>query len=98
MLLVVAALCASAPAANANGQSLSAGARPTDLQLKTLLIRDSIRAYKGRCPCPYSIARDGSECGGRSAWSRPGGANPLCFVSDVTAEMVLAYRRAHGGG
>src|SRR5688572_24249739 len=29
--------------------------------------------YGQGCDCPYDIASNGSRCGGRSAWSRPGG-------------------------
>ena len=35
--------------------------------------------YSGSCPCPYSIASDGSICGDRSAWSKPGGYKPSCY-------------------
>lgn len=35
--------------------------------------------YDGPCPCPYSIASDGSRCGKRSAYSRTGGAAPACY-------------------
>ena len=59
--------------------------------------RDSIAAYQtsGRpCACPYNSARNGSACGGRSAYSRPGGAAPLCYPQDVTGAMVAAWRAA----
>lgn len=46
-------------------------------------IRQSIAAYSGSCPCPYSVDRRGRRCGARSAYSRPGGAAPLCYPSDV---------------
>ncbi len=46
-------------------------------------IRQSIAAYSGSCPCPYSVDRAGRRCGARSAYSRPGGAAPLCYASDV---------------
>ncbi|RLQ87091.1 SH3 domain-containing protein [Notoacmeibacter ruber] len=36
----------------------------------------------GRCDCPYDRARNGSRCGGRSAYSRPGGRSPRCYFSD----------------
>jgi hypothetical protein len=45
------------------------------------------------CACPDDTARNGSACGGRSAYSRPGGASPLCYPSDVTAAMIEAYRQ-----
>jgi hypothetical protein len=39
----------------------------------------SANNYDGPCPCPYSIASDGSQCGKRSAYSRTGGAAPACY-------------------
>jgi hypothetical protein len=69
--------------------------RISDAQVKKLLIDESIAAYDGNCPCQYSRARNGSRCGKRSAHSREGGAAPLCFAADVSAEMVEAYRQEH---
>lgn len=69
----------------------------TDLEVRQALVDESISAYDGQCPCPYSLASDGSECGGRSAYSRPGGEMPLCFPEDVTDEMVQAWRAEHPG-
>jgi hypothetical protein len=37
--------------------------------------------------------RNGRVCGGRSAYSRPGGAAPFCYPSDVTAAMIESYRQ-----
>lgn len=72
--------------------------RLSDAQIKKLLIEESIAAYEGSCPCPYSRARNGSLCGKRSAHSRAGGAAPLCFDPDVSAEMVRTYRDEHSAG
>lgn len=69
----------------------------TDFEVSQTLIDASIEAYDGQCPCPYSLASDSSECGGRSAYSRPGGEMPLCFPEDVTDEMVQAWRAEHPG-
>jgi hypothetical protein len=33
------------------------------------------------CDCPYDIGPDGKVCGLKSAWSRPGGPNPVCYAS-----------------
>lgn len=60
----------------------------TDQQVKSRIIQESIASYRGNCPCPYNLARNGSRCGKRSAWSRPGGYSPICFETDVTDEMV----------
>lgn len=38
-------------------------------KIKQAIIQESIESYSGNCPCPYNSARNGSRCGGRSAWS-----------------------------
>ncbi|MCB1383247.1 MAG: SH3 domain-containing protein [Notoacmeibacter sp.] len=35
--------------------------------------------YVGRCDCPYDRMRNGRRCGGNSAYSKPGGRNPICY-------------------
>ena len=67
----------------------------TDADIKKILIEQSIRSYFGTCPCPYNQARNGSRCGRRSAYSKPGGAEPLCYESDVSDVMVERYRKQH---
>ena len=47
------------------------------------LINESIAKYPGQCPCPYSIMTNGKKCGKRSAYSKPGGYEPLCYESDL---------------
>lgn len=67
----------------------------TDAAVIAIIIAGSVAAYKamGRpCACPEDVARDGSRCGGRSAWSRAGGYKPLCRIEDVTLPMIQAYR------
>lgn len=64
----------------------------SDAEIKKTLITRSLSLYSGNCPCPYNSARGGSRCGRRSAYSRPGGASPLCYSSDVTKQMVRDYR------
>jgi hypothetical protein len=74
--------------------SFSAIANQTysDDQIRTMIIQNSIANYSGNCPCPYSMARNGSRCGGRSAYSKPGGASPICFPTDVSQQMVSSFR------
>ncbi len=67
----------------------------TDDQIRKTLIEQSIRSYSGACPCPYNVMRNGRKCGGNSAYSKPGGAEPLCYDTDVTDEMVERYRKRH---
>ena len=35
--------------------------------------------YYGTCDCPYDRTRKGARCGGRSAYSKPGGRSPVCY-------------------
>lgn len=65
----------------------------TDDQIKQEIIKESISRYSGSCPCPYSKDRAGRSCGKRSAYSKPGGASPLCYPSDVSKQMVDEYRK-----
>jgi hypothetical protein len=55
--------------------------------------RDQYHAGGRPCACPDDSTRNGSSCGGRSAYSRPGGAAPLCYPGDVPAAMIESYRQ-----
>lgn len=60
-----------------------------------LIVEQSRRAYYATghpCACPDDKMRNGRSCGGRSAYSRPGGAAPLCYVHDVTPTHIERYR------
>jgi hypothetical protein len=69
----------------------------SDADIKRAIIQQSLAAYPGPCPCPYNRARNGSSCGRRSAYSRPGGYSPICYDADVTPELIRQYRASHGG-
>ncbi len=71
------------------------GQELTGTEIKRILIQQSIRTYSGACPYPYNVMRNGRKCGGNSAYSKPGGAEPLCYDTDVTDEMVEKYRKRH---
>jgi hypothetical protein len=66
----------------------------TDDQIRQAIIQQSIASYSGSCPCPYNVARNGSSCGRRSAYSRPGGASPMCYPADVPQSSVEQYKRS----
>jgi hypothetical protein len=55
--------------------------------------RDQYYATGHPCACPDDTMRNGRACGGRSAYSRPGGAEPLCYPTDVPAAMIESYRQ-----
>lgn len=67
----------------------------TDKKVKNAIIKESIASYPGNCPCPYSVARNGSSCGRHSAYSKPGGYRPICYDSDVNQEMIKEWRENH---
>lgn len=80
--------------------AFSVSARDTPLSDSTIaqrIIDNSISAYSGKCPCPYHTMSNGRSCGGRSAYSRPGGRAPVCYEQDVTPAMVQAYRQRMKG-
>lgn len=76
-------LCLSFPALSTDSKSLKA--------VKQEMINRSINSYSGNCPCPYSVMRNGRSCGGRSAYSRPGGHSPLCYETDITDEQAKFF-------
>jgi hypothetical protein len=75
-----------------------APARPTDQQIAEIIVGESRRSYYRTghpCACPEDLARNGTRCGKRSAYSRPGGAAPYCYVTDVPAAEIQRYRSSH---
>jgi hypothetical protein len=75
---------------------------PSDQEIAQKIVQESreayfARAYGGghRCACPYDSAKDGSSCGRRSAYGRPGGWEPKCYPSDVTASEILDWKNRH---
>lgn len=87
LALAIAVTLAFAPAASTKTLS--------DAAVRTRMIRESTASYPGRCACPYDVARNGSTCGRRSAYSRAGGYAPLCYPSDISKRQVDEYRRAN---
>jgi hypothetical protein len=72
--------------------------QPSDQQVAEIVVRESREAYYRTghpCACPEDLARNGSRCGKRSAYSRPGGAEPYCYLSDVPAAVIARYRTSH---
>lgn len=78
-----------------------ADARPmmlTDEQVRESIIQQSVSDYLATghpCACPYNADRAGHACGRRSAYSRPGGAAPICYPGDVSRGMIEDWRRTH---
>jgi hypothetical protein len=77
------------------GSGVHAQGGLSDQGIRELLVRQSVAAYSGACPCPENLMRNGRRCGRRSAYSRPGGASPLCYPQDVNRKMIEAYRASH---
>jgi hypothetical protein len=83
--------------ANITGAKENTSAVASDAQIKKQMIAESIAAYPGHCPCPYNSASNGSACGRRSAYSRPGGYAPICYTKDITSQMLEQWRASHRG-
>lgn len=65
----------------------------SDSTIKKKIIEESLAGYSGNCPCPYNTMRNGRACGGRSAYSRPNGASPICYEKQVNKEMIAQWRQ-----
>ena len=64
----------------------------SDAQIRQTMIDDSIKAYQGACPLPYSVDR-GNKCAEHSAYRTLGGVRPKCFPSDISDKQVADKRR-----
>lgn len=65
----------------------------SDHMLKEQIIKESIARYSGNCPCPYNLAKNGSRCGKRSAYSKPGGYSLKCYVEDISQQDIQAWKQ-----
>ena len=63
---------------------LAAVSLPVALPVKAETVPARAAMQGQGCPCPYDLDRRGNECGGRSAYSRPGGSSPVCYVEQKT--------------
>lgn len=63
-----------------------------DARIRQAIVERSLASYSGSCLCPYNVDRGRRRCGGRSAYSRPGGASPACYASEVSDAEVAALR------
>ena len=61
-------------------------------KLKQQMIDESIANYPGKCACPYQIMSNGKRCGKFSAYSKPGGYDPLCYFNDITENIIASYQ------
>jgi hypothetical protein len=68
----------------------------SDAAIIAKLIALDAASYSGNCRCPENTDRAGRRCGARSAYSKPGGREPLCYVGDVTPKMIANFRATSG--
>lgn len=72
---------------NGTSQPPEVSPSPTELSTPseslTPEIGSPIRSpISGSCQCPYDTDSRGRQCGARSAYSRPGGGSPRCYVGE----------------
>ena len=94
-ILLALAFALALPLVPVWAQAPAKSTKPTksDAQITQEIIKSSVASDAGSCPCPYNTDRAGRSCGRRSAYSRPGGASPVCYSSDVTKRMIDDYRK-----
>ena len=71
----------------------SAWASLSDAELRRVMIEESQFSYSKGCPCPYTLDESGKRCGERSAYSRAGGEELLCYPADISQAMLEQYRK-----
>jgi len=67
----------------------------TEEEIKQKIIESSIQGYSGKCACPYSLKSNGRRCRKLSAYSKRDGFVPVCYLSDVTSEMIKQYNQSY---
>lgn len=65
---------------------------PSQAAVIARIIAQSRASYGGSCGCPDDRDAAGRRCGGRSAYSRAGGASVVCYPGDVTAAMIQQFQ------
>lgn len=68
----------------------------SDVAIIARLIALDAASYSGNCRCPENTDRAGRRCGARSAYSKPGGREPLCYAHDVSPSMIANFRASLG--
>ena len=66
---------------------------PDDNLIIAQILQQSRARHSGNCACPDDRDKAGRRCGGRSAYSKPGGYAPLCYTSDVSRAMIEDAKR-----
>lgn len=68
----------------------------SDNEIKNIIIKQSIASYPRNCPCPYSLAKNGSRCGKRSAYNKRdkrGGYAPKCYPEDISPQELREWKQ-----
>jgi len=50
----------------------------------------------GYCDCPYDMDARGYSCGGRSAYERTGGREPVCYIQSFVPVNAVDQPRSSG--
>jgi hypothetical protein len=75
--------------------SVAWSAEITDQQVRERIVSESVASYSGHCACPDDTDSAGRRCGARSAYSKPGGARPICYTREVPDQQVREFRKRH---
>lgn len=55
--------------------------------------KEDYRKFYGTCPCPDDRNVIGERCGDQSGYHGPAFRKPLCYIADVTPDMIVEFRR-----
>lgn len=55
--------------------------------------KEDYRKFHGMCACPDDHNLSGERCGDQSGYHGPAFRKPLCYIADVTPDMIVEFRR-----
>ena len=63
--------------------------RISSVEIKQLIMAQSISKYTGECPCPFSIDSKGLRCGKRSEYQRSSKDNLYCYPKKMVEQFRI---------
>ncbi len=68
-----------------------AGCELLEGPIEQSVLNQAIANYSGLCACPFSLDIAGNLCGDQSAYSQGAADATICYISEVTFDMITQY-------
>ncbi len=88
---------ALAPPVTAKSNALSSDDMVKEMQKTASIMivasKEEYRKFNGSCACPDDRNVNGERCGDQSGYHGPAFRKPLCYIADVSPDMIVEFRR-----